>query len=104
MDTLMIAVSIVLMMLFMQYGQLWIVFGIFMVMILTSRSFSTTAVILLALVLTYMARDMLKDLWLVIAICLIVLALVLSFKKESRTELSPDIGFGAYGQEEIGMG
>lgn len=104
MDALMLAISIVLMMLFMQYGQFWLVFGIFMVMVLTSRSFATTAVILLALVLTYLARDMLKELWLVIAICIIVLALVLGFRKESRPELTPDMGFGAYGQEDPGMG
>ncbi|MEM4662510.1 MAG: hypothetical protein QXM75_00635 [Candidatus Diapherotrites archaeon] len=95
MDILMLAVTVVLMMLFMQYNQFWLVLGILLVMVLTSRSFSTTFVLLLAFFLIYLTKDFLKELWLAITIFVIVLALSLSFRKEERQEYPPDMaGFG----------
>lgn len=103
MDTLTLMISIVLMMLFMQYGQFWLVFGVLMITILTSRSFSTTFVILTAVVAVYLTKDLLKDLWLIVTIGLITLALILSIRKPERPEYAPEMGLGGmFGQEGFG--
>jgi len=99
----MLMISIVLMMLFMQYGELWLVFGVLMLTILTSRSFSTTFVIILAVALIYFTKDLLKDLWPIVTIGLVTLALILNLMNREKPEYAPEMGLGGmFGQEGMG--
>ncbi len=86
MDTNMFAITMILMMIFLQYGQHWLVFGILILGILSARSFATSLVLLLAAFVLYATRDILSDSWPIVAIALIALSLFLSSKTEREEQ------------------
>ena len=104
MDTITLAISIILMMLFLQFDQNWLVFGVMVIGILTSRSFSATAVIILTAIIIYLTRGMTKELWPLLMVGLVTIALILSMKKPEKPEYyAPDMGMGGlFGQEGMG--
>ena len=94
MDTITLTVALILMMLFMQFGQNWLVLGTVIVVILSARSLSTTLVLLLAVLIIYATKGATKEFWPLIIMGLIILALVLSLKgKPQQPEYyGPDMG------------
>jgi hypothetical protein len=104
MDTLTLAIAIVLMMLFLQFNQNWLVFGVLIISVLSSRSFSTTIVIILTAIVIYLTRDVTKELWPLLMVGLVTIALLLSLRKPEKPEYyAPDMGLGGlFGQEGMG--
>ncbi|MCD6247217.1 MAG: hypothetical protein J7J87_02165 [Candidatus Diapherotrites archaeon] len=84
MDALTLTIALILMMLFIQFDQNWLVFGTAIVVILSTRSLSATSVLLLAIFIMYATKGTTKEFWPLIMMGLIVLALVLSLKERPR--------------------
>lgn len=97
MDTLTLTVALILMMLFMQFDQNWLVLGTVIVVILSTRSLSTTSVLILGILIMYATKDTAKDFWPLIVMVLVILALVLALKGKPQ---QPEY----YGPEMEGLG
>ena len=104
MDTLTLAIAIVLMMLFLQFNQNWLVFGVLIISVLSSRSLSTTLVIILTAIIIYLTKDFTKELWPLLMVGLVTIALLLRLRKPEKPEYyAPDMGLGSlFGQEGMG--
>ncbi len=87
-------VSIILMMMFLQYGYNWLVFGTVLVVILTKRSLSLTIVLLAALVLIYATKGATDAYWPLLIFGLVILALIIGLKpKPAQPDYyAPDLG------------
>ena len=78
-------VTILMLMLAVQYGQGWLVFGIAAIMIISLRSLSATAMIIAATILLYVFKSTgLNDLWPIIVIGLIIIALISGLGKKEE--------------------
>jgi hypothetical protein len=101
MDTFTFLVAILFIMLALQYNQNWIVAGIVAIMIISSRSITTTITLIIAVIVMYFfaGSGNFNAYWPWIVFGLIILALVLGIgKKESQPEYySPDAGYGGFG-------
>ena len=58
-DTFTFVVALLLMMLAVQFGENWLVFSVFGVMVITMRSLSATMLMIVALVLLYVVKPVL---------------------------------------------
>lgn len=96
MDEVTFIISLVLMMLAVQYGQGWLMFGILGVMIIYMRSLKVTVLLLLSAgVLYVLGPEGLKAYWPFVLFGLIILALLFGFKSQGEgAEVYPG---GAYG-------
>ena len=94
MDTFTLMVAIILMMMFLQYEQQWLVLGTVIIVILTTRSLSTAFVLIAALILIYMTQDTAKAFWPLIIFGLVILALLIGLnpKPAQPDYYAPDLG------------
>ena len=94
MDTFTLMVAIILMMMFLQYGQNWLVLGTMIVVILSTRSPTTTIALIIAGILIYFTQDAAKGYWPLIIFGLVILALILGLKpKPAQPDYyAPDLG------------
>lgn len=94
MDTFTLMVGLILMMMFLQYEQQWLVIGTVILIILTTRSLSTSIVLILALVLIYLTQDAMEAYWPLIIFGLVILALIIGLKpKPAQPDYyAPDLG------------
>jgi len=94
MDTFTLMVAIILMMMFLQFKQSWLILGTVIVVILSTRSLSTAFVLIIALAVIYMTQDAAKAYWPIIIFGLVILALVIGLKpKPAQPEYyAPDLG------------
>jgi len=101
-DTFSLVVTILMLMLAVQYGEGWLVFGIAAIMIIALRSLSATLMIIIATVLLYVFKGSgLNDLWPIIVIALVIIALISGLgKKEEASyggqDFSSLLGGGGY--------
>jgi hypothetical protein len=94
MDTFSLVVTILLLMLSIQYGELWLVFGIAAIMIIALRSLSATVFIILTVILLMGFKSTpFNDFWPFIVIALIIIALIsgLGKKQEESTYGGQDL-------------
>ncbi len=98
MDTFTFLIAILLIILALQYGQNWIVFGILAIMILSTRSVATTVALTISVFVLYLfaGSGALNTYWPFIVFGLIILSLVLGLgKKPAQPEYyTPDMGYG----------
>ncbi|MDP2973617.1 MAG: hypothetical protein Q8N60_01065 [Candidatus Diapherotrites archaeon] len=98
MDTFTFAISIVLMMLAIQFEQNWLIFAIVALMVLTMRSISTTLLLIVSTVVLYVTRDYLKEYWPFVLFGLIILAaLIGAFVKKYAEQAPMDMYGGGFG-------
>lgn len=98
MDTFTFLIAILLIILALQYGQNWIVLGILAIMILSTRSITTTVALIIAVSVLYIfaGTDSLNTYWPFLVFGLIILSLVLGLgKKPAQPEYyTPELGYG----------
>lgn len=95
MDTFAFAVSVVLMMIALEFNQNWLVFGIVALTIISSRELSTSILMIAAGVVLYAFRESLADYWVYVLFGLVIVAFVLSGKKqEQEAEMFPADPYG----------
>ena len=70
-------VSIILMMIAVQFNQNWLVFAIVAIMILSMRSVSTTIMLLVSTAVLFIAKSYLNEYWPFVLFGLLILALLL---------------------------
>lgn len=94
MDTFTLMVAIILMMMFLQFQQNWLILGTVIIVILSTRSLSTAAVLIIALAVIYMTQEAAKAYWPIIIFGLVILALIFGLKpKPAQPEYyAPDLG------------
>lgn len=98
MDTFTFLLALMLLMLAVQYGANWMVFGILAVMVLSMRSVSTTILLVVSVIVLYALRGAnLYQYWPFVVFGLIILALVLGMGAQPAQPeyYSPDMaGYG----------
>jgi len=94
MDTFTVMVAIVLIMMFMQFEQNWLIWGTVIVVILSTRSLGTAAILILASVAIYLTRDMAQGYWPLLVFGLIILGLLFGMKPQQQQPdyYAPDLG------------
>jgi len=94
MDTFTLMVAIILTMMFLQYGQNWLAVGTIIVVILSTRSLSTTIALLLAAIAIYFTQDAAKGYWPVIIFGLVIIGLIIGLRpKPAQPDYyAPDMG------------
>ena len=99
MDTLTLMVSIILMMMFLQFDQAWLIFGTVILVILSTRSLSTAFLMILALGAIYFTQDFAKAYWPLLIFGLVILSLVMEFRQKPQQPeyYAPDLGGGMGG-------
>ncbi|MDO8537980.1 MAG: hypothetical protein Q7S21_03795 [archaeon] len=103
-DTFSLVVTLLMLMLAVQYGEGWLVFGIAAIMIIALRSLSATLMIIAGTVLLYVFKGSgLNDLWPIIVIALIIIALISGLGKKEEPaygggDLSSLLGGGGGGE------
>jgi len=100
MDIFTFMIAIVMMMLAVQFEQNWLVLGIAAVLIITTRSPSVTAIMIISAAVLYFFSESMKELWPVIVFGLVILAVILGVGKNSGQQQDP---FGGMGMD-MGMG
>ena len=104
MDTFTFAISIVLMMLAIQFEQNWLIFAIVALMVLTMRSISTTMLLIVSTVVLYVTRDYLKEYWPFVLFGLIILAALIGAFGKKEAEQAPMDMYGGGGGFDMGGG
>ncbi len=90
MDTFTFAISIVLMMLAIQFEQNWLIFAIVALLVLTMRSIGTTVLLIISTIVLFVARDYLKEYWPFVLFGLIILAVLIgAIGKKGEAEQAP---------------
>lgn len=99
MDTFTFAISLVLMMLAIQFNQNWLIFAIVTLMVLTMRSVGTTVLLIISTIVLFVARDYLKEYWPFVLFGLIILAVLIgAIGKKGEAEQAPmDMYGGGFG-------
>lgn len=96
MDTFNFLVAILLIMLAMQFGENWIVFGVVAIVVFTMRSMATTIMLLVTVfVLYFIGATNLSVYWPIIVVGLVVLSLALGVGgKPTQPEYYEPGGYG----------
>jgi len=94
MDTFTIMVAIILMMMFLQYDQQWLVLGTVIVVILSTRSLTTAFVLIAALAIIYLTQGAAQAYWPIVIFGLVILALIIGLRpKPAQPDYyAPDLG------------
>lgn len=108
MDTFNFLLSMILMLMAIQFKQDWLVLGILAISVLTSKDFATILMFIIGTVVLYYfvgSGDINGELWLPIIFGLIILSVILGGKQEAP---APDPfgglgGMGGFGGMEGGM-
>ena len=104
-DTFSLVVTLLMLMLAIQYGEAWLVFGTAAIMIIALRSLSATIMIIAGTILLYAFKGTgFNDLWPIIVIALVIIALISGLGKKEQPEygggdLSSLLGGGGGGYE-----
>lgn len=105
MDTFTFAMSVVLMMIALQFNQNWLVFGVISLMILTMRSFSGTIIMIATGVVLYLFKESLHAYWPFLLFGLIILALAFGGGGKEEAEYYPPDPYagmlGGYGGQQV---
>ena len=106
MDTFTFAISIVVMMIGLQFGQNWIVFGIIALMVISSRDIPTIIMMVASGIVLYAFQGLLAEYWPFILFGLVILAFMFSPKQDQGggEMYAPDPHGGMLGQPGMGMG
>ena len=99
MDTFTFMIEVIIIMLALQFDQTWLFFGATAVIILSQRSISSIALVIVTAAVLYFLRNSLLEYSIFILFGLIILALVLGFgKKGAEPEMyAPDMYGGLMG-------
>lgn len=98
MDTFTFMISLVLMMLAIQFNENWLVFAIIALTILTTRSITMTILLLIVGAVLYFTQGMLEPYWPIVFFGLIILAVLLGMGGQQQPEYySPDMYSGLMG-------
>lgn len=104
MDTLSFLVSVILIVLAIQFDQLWLVFGVAAIVIITSKSIPTIIGLVVAIIVLYIIRGpVLQEYLPIVIVGMLVFSLLLGLKKqpEEQTGLG---GMDLFGQDMGGYG
>ena len=101
MDTFTFMISVLLMMIAVQFNQNWLIFAIVALTILTMRDMTTTILLAVATFVLLYAKDYLLEYWPFVLFGLIILSVILGGKQKEEQAGYPDM-FG--GGEMGGMG
>jgi len=105
MDTFTFAVAVLLMMIAVQYNQLWMMFAIVALMILSMRSFSTTVMLIAAMFILLFGKEYLAEYWPYVLFGLIMLSLIIGGQqKQEPAGYSDMFGGGEMGGMGLGGG
>lgn len=97
MDTFNFLLSMILMLMAIQFKQDWLVLGILIISVLTSKDMATIAMFIIGSIVIFLfvgSGDVNSDLWLPIIFGLIILSVILGGKQEAQ---QPDMGLGGLG-------
>ena len=98
MDTFTFMISLVLMMLAIQFNENWLVFAIIALTILTSRSITMAILLLIVGAVLYFTQGMLESYWPIVFFGLIILAVLLGLGRQQQPEYyNPDMYSGLMG-------
>ncbi len=103
MDTFTFMISVLLMMMAVQFDQNWLIFAIVALTILTMRDLTTTIMLIIATFVLLVGKDLLVDYWPFVLFGLIILSVVLGGKKKEEQPAYPDM-FGGGDMGGIGLG
>ena len=85
MDLLNYVISIAMLALAVQFGEMWIVLGLAMILIVAARSIKVSILIIVSVIALYVINGMgMKDYWLIVVLGLIVLGYILGVGKEEE--------------------
>ncbi len=103
MDTFTFMISILLMMIAVQFNQNWLIFAIVALTILSTRDLGTTVLLIIATLVLLIGKDYLMEYWPVVLFGLIILSVVISGKQKQEPAQYPDM-FGGGDMGGIGFG
>lgn len=105
MDTFTFMISVLLMMIAVQFNQNWLIFAIVALTILTMRDMTTTILLVVAMFVLLYAKDYLLEYWPFVLFGLIILSLILGGKqKEEQSGYQDMFGGGEMGGMGFGGG
>jgi cell division protein FtsW (lipid II flippase) len=85
MDLLSYVISIAMLALAIQFGELWIVLGLVMILIVAAKDLKVSILMIVSVVSLYLINGMgMKDYWLIVVLGLIALGYILGVGKEEE--------------------
>jgi len=103
MDTFTFMISVLLMMVAVQFDQNWLIFAIVALTILSVRDFVTTVLLIVATLVLLLGKAYLMEYWPFVLFGLIILSIVLGSKKAPEPAGYPDM-FGGGEMGGVGFG